>query len=1281
MYYKKFTFSAVLVMFGLHLMAQPYVWQEKPSEGNFNTVIDWPILTGKNAVALMPDQPVPANPFVEFSFQVKTSGEYYIWGRTFDPAWSSPGKWRIDSGSWRAWKPEASVYREVWNGSLPLDWCCWGKVILATGEHKLRLELTGKRPAGDFYYFIFDALLLTQDGEYRPEGHMCPADEINAVVNTVKAEAAKISDPKQRDEIARQTKAIAANAADDYDGIFELKKIARDLIPKRNNDNAEIVADDMLHGRVETVNCKDGKVSWQLVLNRPWAGKYWVGFLQDNALYAVYCGESKNESRTVRGEMPLPAGLPGGRVVVRFVPLDTPSIFFVCGNIYLKKSAKEKVIKPSAWGVYRDSAMVQHPWYVNENNTMVWDGKPYIPFGGMMNTRVTWASKSGDGDVNDSMERGFVLMEKQYQLLRKYGITDIYYNGCFPVANPNYLRRLVALTEKYDMQYGLEVTTIPAIYGKGFVKYPDNVIEVKSGVSSVTIKTTTTYPHKEKIEYNENFRYDPPHRCIWTLVDGKGRYVEGGIGTLSKSGMVDKLPELSMTVKFNRSAPKGAKLFFVPEIAIVHSNDPVAYIDSVEESFAKMKEFYGKLKLGRNFRFFIDPLQNEMTSAPIAVSTGKRFRDGFESFLYDQYRNVGKLNRAWQMETAIPDLTVAARLFPMHDNDDNGKWIDPDNGTIYSCRQPGSQALRDLRVYRGQVCQQIINRSADVLKTIADVPVVLKHNLWFSDWFVNPNKRGGLDGVGMESYCYGDSLAYHNSVVVYAEAMQGARNQWCLVTESSAAAFEGQKNYCGYLDRYQMMDDIDQLSMLGAKGFFHFGFSFAENEVFFTTELTRDPRQLEWLATLGKIYKNSAALPGYRPQLYGWYPAGLKEREIVGDPARSFEMDGNYTGVPTQIRMAPDGNWMVPALNQYAAWKGLFVAEPLLSVYQLDSFNLNVPDVPLFRLSNSGSNALNSFTANGIGLIPVGKNIDRLRRFQEDILGYVPFQTEDINGYRSPDGSMMVWTCVEKLQAALKLPATAEAFTLSGKRIAINNNRLVLKREENKQLRDNLPSHLDNGYYYIDNGQPEVAVIKNAKMEDILRINRPAFYRWLPNGTDPDRPLVWIEAEDFVATTFTQPSLVGYSRYSNRAIGINTHHAPPSGKHYESDYRFKVASGMPDAKLYLRRMDVPSMNLEILIDGKSVGTIKADSQLSDLMHLTPWNSGLAKDNVNVGWARLKIGRLSPGEHRLTIVAQGGSEKFAAGTKLMGAAEKDVNAESLGQGLRAVQIDAIMITEQ
>ena len=32
-------------------------------------------------------------------------------------------------------------------------------------------------------------------------------------------------------------------------------------------------------------------------------------------------------------------------------------------------------------------------------------------------------------------------------------------------------------------------------------------------------------------------------------------------------------------------------------------------------------------------------------------------------------------------------------------------------------------------------------------------------------------------------------------------------------------------------------------------------------------------------------------------------------------------------------------------------------------------------------------------------------------------------------------------------------------------------------------------------------------------------------------------------------------------------------------------------------------------------------------------------------------------------------------------ELMGAAEKDVNAESLGQGLRAVQIDAIMITEQ
>ncbi len=1270
----------VFMLAAIQLMAKPYIWQEKPSAGNFNINISWPILTGQEAAALMPDRPVPASPYLEFRFEVKTPGDYRIWGRTFDPVWSSPGKWRIDNGPWQKWTPQGTVNREIWSGNFPLDWCLWGNEKLTAGPHTLRLELTGKRKAGDYYYFIMDTLLLTTDSKFQPEGHTTPDQDIEQTMAAIQVESAKITDLSARKGLLEQANELSKVANDDLTAINALKKIAREL---HSRSESKIIDDGsavLLHCRVEKVTCSNGKVSWQLLFNRPWAGKYWVGFSQDNALYAARLIENENSSRIVSSEIAIPAGLPSGRINLRFVPLNTPSAITAQANIYI--NSKDKPVKPGSWGVYRDSAMVQHPWYVNENNLLIWDGSPYIPFGGMMNSRVTWTTRSGDTDGDGHLENGLALVENHFKLLQKYGISDVYFNACFLHSNPNYIRKLVALTEKYDMQYGLEVTSVPDTYSKGFVKCSENTIAVKAGAMSAEIQTTTSYPIKPLPQYNEHLRFNPPHRCAWILTDVKGKLLDAGIGQLKQNGTQDGIPSLTMKATFKRSAPAGSKLDFMPEITI-HGGDPVGYLDSIDEYIAKVKDVYGSLKLGKNLRFFIDPLQNEMNATPTAIPTGEKFRDGFCNFLFARYQNIAILNRAWQTEgNSVPDFKTASRLLPVHSGTDTSRWIDPETSKVYIFTNPSSQALFDLREYRGQVCQRIINRVSDTLKSIADVPVILKHNIWFSDWFVNPQKNGGMDGVGMESYCYGDSLAYHNSVVVYAEALQSARNQWCLVTESSAAAFEGQKDYCGYMDRLQMMYDIDQLSMLGAKGFFHFGFSFdPDGGRFFTTELPRDPRQLEWLATQAKIYRQSAVLPDYRPEVYGWFPACFREQDIVGNKPFDYEMDGNYMGNPTQIRMAPDGNWIVPAVNVQSDWKGLFVAEPLLSNYALKVFNAEKPLSPLFRLTRSGSDKLDAFTCNGIGLISAGKNVDRLQQFQEKVLGYIPFRTEDVNGCGRPDGTVLVWTCVERKQATLQLPPNAEAFTLDGKKIAIKGNAIILTRGEYKQLTKDLPSHLPNGYYYLDNGQPEAAVIRNTSPAEIRKLNRPAYFRWLPKYINRTTPMVWIEAEDFITTTFTQPSLVGYTRYSDRAIGINTHYPAPEGKSYESTYRFATQREMNKAVFHLRRMDAPAMDIEIVIDGKSIGIISADANITDKIHLTPWNAGLSKDNIFVGWTELKIGHLSAGNHKLTVRATGNSRQFAADTKLMGGdAEKRIGAGDIGNRLRAVQIDAYLISE-
>lgn len=334
------------------------------------------------------------------------------------------------------------------------------------------------------------------------------------------------------------------------------------------------------------------------------------------------------------------------------------------------------------------------------------------------------------------------------------------------------------------------------------------------------------------------------------MVDAEGIAREGGVATLDAAG--------SAEVKFRTQARDGDRLVYLPEIPLAAS-DPAGYFGGLEDYLAKVRAVYGSLPLGEHFRFFIDPLSNEMHTRPTGVPTTAAFQERRAAFLAKRYGSVAELNRICRARGAsVSDFTTAARLVPLAANGRSSCWIDPETGRLFRFDDQNGQTLRDLKELRGEVCREVINRVVAVLKEIADVPVLLKHNTWFSDWFVNPLEKGGADGTGMEAYCYGDSLAYHNSAVVYAEAMQSRRTQWCPVTESSAAAFEGQKEYCGYPDRLQMLDDIDQLMMLGAKGFYHFGLMFdPDGGRFFTTELTRDPRQLEWLATHAKLYRDA----------------------------------------------------------------------------------------------------------------------------------------------------------------------------------------------------------------------------------------------------------------------------------------------------------------------------------------------------------------------------------------------------------------------------------------
>jgi hypothetical protein len=420
---------------------------------------------------------------------------------------------------------------------------------------------------------------------------------------------------------------------------------------------------------------------------------------------------------------------------------------------------------------------------------------------------------------------------------------------------------------------------------------------------------------------------------------------------------------------------------------------------------------------------WLDPFGNEQFAPANQLCSSTRFIKGYDMCLTAKYGSVNALKAAWRFNTAskITAFLDVAYLIPLYSNSDNIIWIDPRTGRTCLSRDTGSEGLRDLALYSGMVGEQMCCLAANTLKQIADVPVIYKHNCWFSDWFVNSEKSGGFDGNGYEAYCYGDSLAFHNSLVPLAESMASARQQWDLVTETSPAAFDGQKDYVGYLDRYQMLDDFDQLIKFGAKGIYAFGFVFDPPSSFQVTELIRDPRQLEWLADYQKMLTAaSVKLASYRPEVYGWYPAYLRERDMIrpkndgifGPFAPDYAMSGMYLGVASQIRMAPDGRWIVPAIRPDANWRALIAANSLMTPTEKATVRRDDVRIPVHELgivdAGRRSAPLNGFTANGIGVISsktAGQTLDQFRR---DVLGYRVFQTIDLNGQTLPDGKIMV---------------------------------------------------------------------------------------------------------------------------------------------------------------------------------------------------------------------------------------------------------------------------------
>ncbi len=563
--------------------------------------------------------------------------------------------------------------------------------------------------------------------------------------------------------------------------------------------------------------------------------------------------------------------------------------------------------RPLGHGVYRDDDGFEHFWYVNRGNTLIWDGEPFYPAGGMYLSTFLGGYRPGDPAGNtDAWNRDV----EHLRALRAAGIRDLYLNPCRAHADsPVWVwQRIIDLFEQEGFRYAWQITE-PHAVGQSA---PAGRLQPLKGfaASRGSWKAEWSAPGETvRCWIASGFfgRTHPDNRVFAAaFADGEDllwiRRAAVGPGTEGVTASIT-IPE---------GSPERGTVVFIPELT--YRGDMHDYWTSLDQAWLdRFHAFAARLRFGPGFRGFIDPIDNEQSfrDVPNLVPSCAAFRRGFADWLEERYQgNLTALAASWKIDPAPESWETAAALVPAA-----VRPPDSDRGLLFDPEDPDRTAWIDLEVsqywydlieYRSVSIREFNLRAADVLKKAHDVPVVLK--LTENPGFTNPRTAGGFDGLGMEAYGTPPELTRGCGGGVFARAAQAGRTMWELVTETGRAA-PGESGI-GYPTPATLIRDLASMTQIGAKGVYVFYLNAAGDRPsgsFHDFNLFLDRRQLRWLGLYGRILDRAPGLESYRPFVHFAFPSRWPGETAFHRRAEDFSTPPPHVSVRNR-----NGAWVVP---------------------------------------------------------------------------------------------------------------------------------------------------------------------------------------------------------------------------------------------------------------------------------------------------------------------------------------------------------------------------------
>ncbi len=562
-------------------------------------------------------------------------------------------------------------------------------------------------------------------------------------------------------------------------------------------------------------------------------------------------------------------------------------------------------------GEFVDSQGVHHPWHINPQHTLVWGGQPWIPAGGLFQSRFLTGPQT---------EENWNADKADLQTLKQHGIRSLVLVTSAAIdhitnISPADLQNVLDYLDAQGFQYGISLSSFPhdpveaTIVNPALYRVASPVAGSVNYFSNLSGLTSATY-------------------YLVSMSDGS-------IVTSGDATVVDT-QTASVTLPSGQGGP-GTVLLLYPKRIFLPDSIEGAHLPDIWGKTDDYRDtlllYFGKVKFGQGLRFFLDPVVDGLgyygEADGGAIPDGTEYRFQFEAWLQSKYaKSLASLNTTWGVKNAdIFDFAAAARCTPLwYQSKGIQLFVDPASKKTFEVNASRSKYWDDVREFRAESMRSVMDELAASIKNgIANVPVVYR---WTrpSPLYVDPTPDQGYDGLLISSTEHGQSLASNAAGWALSDAEQSQRSTW-LLGELSLPSLSAS---AGYISKAALENDSQTLQSLAVKGYFVDSFRNLTNTERGKNSLLDAPaEQLDWIhdddANTSIV---AATLSGFDPTIL-FYPIDI---DLPGVSIRKFD----------------DGTWWLPS---YQSGKSIDVG-PGVSCY---STSQQSNSKPLVLWSQDGS--------------------------------------------------------------------------------------------------------------------------------------------------------------------------------------------------------------------------------------------------------------------------------------------------------------------------------------